>query len=78
MIPGIGVIGATAIEATVTDPAGFRSGRDLAAWIGVNSGHGAVPHAISFEILVKWEFAVHSREQRQISSKEAHTWHVQT
>ncbi len=34
-IPGVGVIGATAIEATVTDPTVFRSGRDFAAWIGL-------------------------------------------
>jgi transposase len=34
-VPGIGVIGATAISATVTDPGAFRSGRDLAAWIGL-------------------------------------------
>lgn len=34
-IPGIGVIGATAIVATITDPAAFKSGRDLAAWIGL-------------------------------------------
>src|SRR5262245_33272392 len=34
-IPGIGVIGATAIVATVTDPTIFRSGRDFAAWIGL-------------------------------------------
>ena len=34
-IPGVGVIGATAIAATVTDPAAFRSGRDFAAWIGL-------------------------------------------
>jgi transposase len=34
-IPGIGVIGATAIAATVVDPTVFRSGRDLAAWIGL-------------------------------------------
>jgi transposase len=34
-IPGIGVIGATAIVATVPDPKAFRSGRDLAAWIGL-------------------------------------------
>jgi transposase len=34
-IPGIGVIGATAITATVTDPSQFKSGRDLAAWIGL-------------------------------------------
>lgn len=33
-VPGIGVIGATAIAATVTDPLAFRSGRHLAAWIG--------------------------------------------
>ena len=34
-IPGIGVIGASAIAATITDPSVFRSGRDLAAWIGL-------------------------------------------
>ena len=34
-IPGIGVIGATAIAATVADPTVFRSGRDFAAWIGL-------------------------------------------
>jgi transposase len=34
-IPGIGVVGATAITATVTDPNIFRSGRDFAAWIGL-------------------------------------------
>jgi transposase len=34
-IPGIGVIGATAITATVTDPSVFKSGRELAAWIGL-------------------------------------------
>jgi transposase len=34
-IPGIGIIGATAIAATVTDATMFRSGRDFAAWIGL-------------------------------------------
>jgi transposase len=34
-IPGIGVIGATAIAATVTDPTVFKSGREFAAWIGL-------------------------------------------
>jgi len=34
-IPGIGIIGATAITATVTDPIVFRSGRHFAAWIGL-------------------------------------------
>ena len=34
-IPGIGVIGATAIAATVTDPRAFKSGREFAAWIGL-------------------------------------------
>jgi transposase len=42
-IPGIGVIGATAIVATVADPTIFRSGRDFAAWIGL------VPLPRSFE-----------------------------
>jgi len=34
-IPGIGVMGATAIIATVPDPKVFRSGRDFAAWVGL-------------------------------------------
>ena len=34
-IPGIGVLGASAITATVTDPSAFRSGRDFAAWVGL-------------------------------------------
>ena len=34
-IPGIGVIDATAIAATVTDPKVFKSGREFAAWIGL-------------------------------------------
>lgn len=34
-IPGIGIIGATAIVATITDPSAFRTGRDLAAWVGL-------------------------------------------
>ena len=34
-IPGIGVVGASAIVATVQDPKVFRSGRDFAAWIGL-------------------------------------------
>jgi transposase len=34
-IPGIGILGASAITATMTDPSAFRSGRDFAAWIGL-------------------------------------------
>ena len=34
-IPGIGIITATAIAATVTDPDQFRSGRQFAAWLGL-------------------------------------------
>ena len=34
-IPGIGIVGATALAASVTDPGQFKSGRDLAAWIGL-------------------------------------------
>jgi transposase len=34
-IPGVGVIGATAIAATMTNPSAFRSGRDFAAWVGL-------------------------------------------
>jgi transposase len=34
-VPGIGVITATAIAATVADAGAFRSGREFAAWIGL-------------------------------------------
>lgn len=34
-IPGVGVITASAIAATVPDPSFFRSGREFAAWLGL-------------------------------------------
>lgn len=34
-VPGIGIITATAIAATVTDPDQFHSGRQFAAWLGL-------------------------------------------
>ena len=34
-IPGIGPITASAIVATIVDPSAFKSGRELAAWIGL-------------------------------------------
>ncbi len=34
-VPGIGLLGATAVAATVTDPTHFRSGRQFAAWLGL-------------------------------------------
>lgn len=34
-IPGVGPIIAATVRASVPDPAGFRTGRDLAAWIGI-------------------------------------------
>jgi transposase len=34
-VPGVGPVLASAIVASVPDPAAFRSGRDLAAWIGL-------------------------------------------
>src|SRR6266850_2155721 len=34
-VPGIGVIGATAIASTVTDARDFKTGRDFSAWIGL-------------------------------------------
>ncbi len=34
-IPGVGVLGATALIAAVGDGAAFRRGRDLAAWLGL-------------------------------------------
>jgi Transposase IS116/IS110/IS902 family len=34
-VPGVGVMGASAIAATVSDPGLFRSGREFAAWLGM-------------------------------------------
>jgi transposase len=34
-VPGVGLLGATALAATVTDPTRFRSGRQFAAWLGL-------------------------------------------
>jgi transposase len=34
-VPGVGVLGASALAATVTDPSQFRSGRQFAAWLGL-------------------------------------------
>jgi len=34
-IPGIGPVTASALAASITDPEGFRSGREMAAWIGL-------------------------------------------
>jgi transposase len=34
-IPGIGIITASALAATISDPGSFRSGRQLASWIGL-------------------------------------------
>jgi transposase len=34
-IPGVGPLVASALTATISDPAAFKTGRDLAAWIGL-------------------------------------------
>jgi transposase len=34
-VPGVGIMGASAIAATVSDPGLFRSGREFAAWLGM-------------------------------------------
>jgi transposase len=55
-VPGIGVIGATAIASTVTEPSNFKSGRDFAAWIGLvprqhsTGGKGAARRQRSAEL----------------------------
>ena len=34
-VPGVGIMGASAIAATVADPSLFRAGREFAAWLGM-------------------------------------------
>src|SRR3984893_6303510 len=53
-IHGIGVIGASAIPATLNDPGAFRSGRDFAAWIGLvprqdSTGGGPAARTAAFK-----------------------------
>jgi transposase len=38
-IPGVGVLGATAVVASMGDPGAFRSGREFAAWLGLVPRH---------------------------------------
>ena len=38
-IPGVGLLGATALEAAMGDPAAFSSGREFAAWLGLTPRH---------------------------------------
>jgi len=68
-IPGIGIIGATAIADTVTDPKAFRSGRDFAAWIGLvprqNSTGGKQKLGTNLET-GRSLFAAHSRCRRAL------------
>ncbi len=43
-IPGVGVITATALAASITDPGLFRSGREFAAFLGLV--HARTPPAV--------------------------------
>ena len=38
-IPGVGLLGATALVAMMRDPATFRSGREFTAWLGLVPRH---------------------------------------
>lgn len=47
-IPGVGIITATALAATVTDPDQFRSGRQFAAWLGLTPQQNSTGGKIKF------------------------------
>ena len=38
-IPGVGLLGATALVAMMRDPATFRSGREFTSWLGLVPRH---------------------------------------
>ena len=42
-VPGVGIMGASAIAATVVNPTLFRSGREFAAWLGMRSEKNLFP-----------------------------------
>jgi transposase len=74
-IPGIGVIGATAIAATIVDPTVFRSGRDFAAWIGLvprqDSNRGQAEARADLQA-GRSIFAAHSRRRRDFRLAARH------
>lgn len=83
-IPGIGIITATAIAATVPDAKAFRSGREFAAWIGLvprqqSSGgkerlgaHTKMGDAYLRRLLISGAQAVISHARRRKDASE--TW----
>ena len=78
----MGVIGATAIAATVTDPRAFKSGRDLAAWIGLVPRQNSTRQAEARQYLeagrqVSAAIADRRRDRRHpacASASEKHSW----
>jgi transposase len=74
-IPGIGVIGATAIAATVVDPTVFRSGRNFAAWIGLVPRQDSTGGKQKLGPISKQGrplFAAHSRRRRDFRLAARH------
>ena len=80
-IPGIGVIGATAIVATVADPTIFRSGRDFAAWIGLvprqDSNRGQAEARTDLQA-GRSLLAAHSRRRSdfRVAARPGESWEV--
>jgi len=80
-IPGIGIIGATAIAATVADPTVFRSGRDFAAWIGLvpRQESSGGKHKLGINLQARRPlFASHSRRRRALRLATGHgeAWEI--
>ena len=52
-IPGVGVLSATAAVAAMGDPAAFKSGREFAAWLGLEARVGKFHRGQQAEVLHK-------------------------
>jgi transposase len=80
-IPGIGVLTATALVAAVGNAQEFRSGRALAAWLGLvprQYSTGGVPRLLGISkrgnTYLRWLFIHGGRSVREHLKRDQHSW----
>jgi transposase len=80
-VPGVGVLTATALVAAVGNAHEFRSGRDLAAWLGLvprQYSTGGVPRLLGISkrgnTYLRWLFVHGGRSVREHLKRDQHPW----
>lgn len=82
-VPGVGVLTAAALVAAVGNASEFRSGRDLAAWLGLaprQHSTGGVPRLLGIskrgDSYLRWLFVHGGRSVREHLKRAQHAWAV--